>query len=201
VLKAAVELLSELFLLALSVVITLSIVGSIVVALRAVNEKEYTRGFFGSLSPSDSGRSQRHGLQGEWHQKGANSETTLMAYGFYYDLNLFSDFTYFLVDPNKGDQFEQQDRRWAAGFDVRHTVFGRFLGRKTETTFGLGRLNAKARVQRIDRRQYQTNLPSFAAGQLSLNSSVCPIPPFTGGRKKECPFVVKVKMSLPVQTN
>ncbi|MGA6984917.1 MAG: TonB-dependent receptor [Terriglobales bacterium] len=94
-------------------------------------------GFFGSLSPSDGGRSQRYSLQGEWHHKGANSETALMAYGFYYDLNLFSDFTYYLVDPYKGDQFEQQDRRWVAGFDVRHTIFGHFFGRKTETTFGM----------------------------------------------------------------
>ena len=94
-------------------------------------------GFFGSLSPSDGGRSQRYSLQGEWHHQGENSETKLMAYGFYYDLNLFSDFTYYLVDPYKGDQFEQQDRRWVAGFDARHTIFGQFFGRKTETTFGL----------------------------------------------------------------
>ncbi|MGB8987058.1 MAG: TonB-dependent receptor [Candidatus Sulfotelmatobacter sp.] len=94
-------------------------------------------GFFGSLNPSDGGRSQRYSLQGEWHRREANSETTLMAYGFYYDLNLFSDFTYYLVDPYKGDQFEQQDRRWVAGFDVRHSIFGHFFGRKTETTFGM----------------------------------------------------------------
>ena len=34
-----------------------------------------------------------------------------MVYGFYYYLDLFSDFTYFLTDTNKGDQFEQQDQR------------------------------------------------------------------------------------------
>ncbi len=52
-----------------------------------------------------------------------NSETKITAYGFYYDLDLFSDFTYFLTDPNHGDQFEQQDRRWVAGLDARHTHF------------------------------------------------------------------------------
>jgi len=91
-------------------------------------------GFFGSLSPSDGGRSQRYSLQGEWHHQDEHSETKLMGYGFYYDLNLFSDFTYYLIDPYKGDQFEQQDRRWVGGFDARHTIFGHFLGRKTETT-------------------------------------------------------------------
>ncbi len=93
--------------------------------------------FFGTLNPADGGHSQRYSLQGEWHRKEASSETTLMAYGFYYDLNLFSDFTYYLVDPYKGDQFEQQDRRWVAGFDFRHAILGHIFGHKTETTFGL----------------------------------------------------------------
>ena len=94
-------------------------------------------GYFGALNPTDGGESQRYSLQGEWHRRGANSETNIMAYGFYYDLNLFSDFTYFLDDPNKGDQFEQQDRRWVAGLDARHTISSKWLGRKVENTFGL----------------------------------------------------------------
>ncbi len=64
-------------------------------------------------------------------------QTKITAYGFYYDLNLFSDFTYFLNDPNKGDQFEQQDRRWVAGLDARHTIFSQWFGRKVENSFGL----------------------------------------------------------------
>jgi len=94
-------------------------------------------GIFGALNPSDGGHSHRYSLQGEWHRQGENSRTSIMAYGFYYDLNLFSDFTYYLVDPYKGDQFEQQDRRWVAGFDLRHTVMSNWYGRRVETTFGL----------------------------------------------------------------
>jgi len=94
-------------------------------------------GFFGALNPEDGGHSHRYSLQGEWHRQGENSLTKIMAYGFYYDLNLFSDFTYYLVDPYKGDQFEQQDRRWVAGFDLRHTIVGEWYGRRVETTFGL----------------------------------------------------------------
>ena len=94
-------------------------------------------GYFGALNPSDGGESQRYSLQGEWHRQDANSETKVTAYGFYYDLNLFSDFTYYLDDPNKGDQFEQRDRRWVAGLDARHTVFSHWFGRKVENTFGL----------------------------------------------------------------
>ena len=94
-------------------------------------------GFFGTLNPTDGGHSQRYSLQGERHRRDANSGTRLMAYGFYYDLDLFSDFTYFLTDPVRGDQFEQKDRRWVAGLDARHTIFGQWFGRKVENAFGL----------------------------------------------------------------
>lgn len=94
-------------------------------------------GFFGTLNPTDGGHSQRYSLQAEWHRRDANSETKIMAYGFYYDLDLFSDFTYFLTDPVRGDQFEQQDRRWVAGLDARHTIFSQWFGRRVDNTFGL----------------------------------------------------------------
>jgi hypothetical protein len=94
-------------------------------------------GYFGALNPADGGESQRYSLQSEWHRRGANSETKITVYGFYYDLNLFSDFTYYLDDPIKGDQFEQQDRRWVAGFDAHHTIFSTWFGRKVANTFGL----------------------------------------------------------------
>ena len=94
-------------------------------------------GLYGTLDPTDGGHSQRYSLQGEWHRQGANSASKIMAYGFYYDLDLFSDFTYFLVDPVRGDQFEQQDRRWVVGFDAHHTVFSQWAGRKVEYTVGL----------------------------------------------------------------
>jgi len=94
-------------------------------------------GFFGTLDPTDGGNSQRYSVQGEWHRASDQSETKLMAYGFYYDLDLFSDFTYFLTDPARGDQFEQRDRRWVGGFDLRHTIFSRWAGHDVQTTFGL----------------------------------------------------------------
>ena len=66
-----------------------------------------------------------------------HSATKIMAYGFYYDLDLFSNFTYFLTDTNRGDQFEQADKRWVAGLDARHTFFNQWSGRAIDNTFGL----------------------------------------------------------------
>ena len=94
-------------------------------------------GEFGALNPTDGGESQRYSMQSEWHHEGAKTRTSISAYGFFYDLNLFSDFTYFLDDPVKGDQFEQQDRRWVAGVEAHHTIFSQWLGRRMESTFGL----------------------------------------------------------------
>jgi hypothetical protein len=94
-------------------------------------------GFFGTLDSTGGGGSQRYSLQGEWHRLHANSATKIAVYGFRYDLDLFSNFTYFLTDTIRGDQFEQRDRRWVAGMDVRHTIFSEWFGRKVENTLGL----------------------------------------------------------------
>jgi hydrogenase/urease accessory protein HupE len=94
-------------------------------------------GYYGTLNPTDGGNSERYSLQAEWHRQDENSETKIMAYGFYYELDLFSDFTYYLTDTNRGDQFEQQDRRWVGGVDARHTISSQWFGSEVENSFGL----------------------------------------------------------------
>ncbi len=90
---------------------------------------------YGSQSPTDGGLSQRFSLQAEWHSQTAASATQIMAYAFHYDLDLFSNFTYYLVSPD-GDQFEQQDNRNVAGLKVDRTYSGELLGHKMQTTVG-----------------------------------------------------------------
>ena len=108
-------------------------------------------GYFGTLNPTDGGNSGRYSLQAEWHGSGENSETKIMAYGFYYDLDLFSDYTYYLTDPKRGDQFEQQDRRWVGGLDARHTIVSQWFDHDVENSFGL-----QARNDWINNGLYQT---------------------------------------------
>ena len=107
--------------------------------------------FFGTLNPADGGNSERYSLQAEWHRGNENAATKITAYGFYYDLDLFSDFTYFLTDTSKGDQFEQSDRRWVGGVDVRHARFNQWFGRDVENTIGL-----QTREDFINNGLYQT---------------------------------------------
>jgi len=107
--------------------------------------------FFGAVNPTDGGNSQRYSVQAEWHRQSADSESKITAYAFYYDLDLFSDFTYFLTDPVHGDQFEQHDQREVAGLDAHHTLFNQWFGRDVQNTVGL-----QVRNDWIDNGLYQT---------------------------------------------
>lgn len=75
---------------------------------------------YDAINPSDGGKSQRYSLQAEAHVKDGSSETKISGYAFYYDMALYSDFTYFLDDPVNGDQFRQQDRRTVEGAQISH---------------------------------------------------------------------------------
>ena len=72
----------------------------------------------GNVDPSASGNSSRYSLMGEWNHGLPDGSTHVDFYVGKYDLDLFSNFTYFLNDPVNGDQFEQQDDRWFFGGEV-----------------------------------------------------------------------------------
>ncbi len=105
------------------------------IAKRAVDSGFVDR--FGQLDPTDGGNSQRYSLTAEWHRQSAESATKVMAYGYYYDLDLFSDFTYFLNNPVRGDQFEQPDKRFVSGLKASHTIFHPIGNAESESTLGL----------------------------------------------------------------
>lgn len=96
-------------------------------------------GRFGTLDPTTGGASQRYGALAEWHRRGDDSTSRLMAYAYYYDLDLFSNFTYFLNDPTDTtpDQFEQTDNRITTGFKVSHEWTMTLGKRETENSIGL----------------------------------------------------------------
>jgi outer membrane receptor protein involved in Fe transport len=104
--------------------------------LRAILRDEIT--YFGNLDPYDGGDSQRYMLTAEWHGVLTdNSSTQVLLYAQYYDLDLFSDFTYFLDNPVLGDQFEQADRRFVSGFSLDHKILSDFLGQPMTNDFGI----------------------------------------------------------------
>ena len=105
------------------------------VAQRAIDEGLISR--FGTLDPSDGGNTGRGGLTINWTRGHDDGTTTLTLYGYYYRLNLFSNFTYFLDDPVNGDQFEQIDRRYVGGANLRRTWNQTWLGKDVENVLGV----------------------------------------------------------------
>ena len=93
-----------------------------------------TVGRFGSLDPTTGGRSLRHSLAAEWAGRGDASQTRATAWWLRSSLDLWSNFQYCLGDYAAtgscatGDQFRQSERRYAGGFDVSHTLYGRWAG-------------------------------------------------------------------------
>jgi hypothetical protein len=97
----------------------------------------------------------------EWQRTGARTLSHVEAYGFDYGLRLFSNFTYFLDDPENGDQFEQRDERfsfgargsqaWSLHLGNRHavTTVGGELRRDDIGTVGLYRTRARTRLSTV----------------------------------------------------
>jgi hypothetical protein len=92
---------------------------------------------FGNMDKTNGGDSRYLSLSAEWHRKDKAIEDKLQVYAFRYDLDLFSNFTYYLNNPLDGDQFEQADRRFGAGLNASRTYFGSLANHSSETTIGL----------------------------------------------------------------
>jgi hypothetical protein len=91
--------------------------GSGEIPTRAVRAGVISR--FGSIDPNEGGSTQRANLNVDWRWKlDENQLVTVHTYGTYYELDLFNDFTFFLNDPQNGDEINQRDRRFMAGFDA-----------------------------------------------------------------------------------
>jgi hypothetical protein len=105
------------------------------VAQRAVTSGAISR--FGHLDPTDSGETNRQSLAAEYQRSAGPSSLRATAFVLHNDLNLFSNFTYFLDDPVHGDQFEQAEQRIAAGGRVTYRRLGHFADRHTESAFGV----------------------------------------------------------------
>jgi hypothetical protein len=104
------------------------------VPLRAIDEGLIPR--FGAIDPSDGGASSRANLDFNWVRSEPDGRDTLNFYAMYYRLGLYSDFTYFLVDPVHGDQFSQRDRRGIFGGSGSKEWVTQVAGRKLTTTVG-----------------------------------------------------------------
>jgi hypothetical protein len=105
------------------------------IPLRAVAGGQIDR--FGYIDPTDGGESQRYSLSTTFGIRNQDTVIRGKAWAGYYDLDLFSNFTYFLDDPVNGDQFHQADARGFAGADFAVDLENRqIFNAGTTYTFG-----------------------------------------------------------------
>ncbi|APV51229.1 TonB-denpendent receptor [Betaproteobacteria bacterium GR16-43] len=94
-------------------------------------------GRYGALDASDGGETQRYSFSGEWRETRDTFSRSVALYAVRSRLNLFSNFTYFLDDPGRGDQFEQTERRTTLGGQASQTWTGLWNRRPYWNTAGL----------------------------------------------------------------
>jgi hypothetical protein len=92
---------------------------------------------FGLLDESDGGKANRQSLAAEYQRSSGPSSLRATGFLLHNSLNLFSNFTFLLDDPDNGDQFEQAERRIAAGGRVTYRRLGHFFERHTESAVGV----------------------------------------------------------------
>jgi len=91
---------------------------------------------FQSGSPTDGGISNRYSVSTNFWGKGDNWKNDFNAFVLYTDLDLYSNFTGYLVNPTLGDQMEQKERRWEGGANGEQTWFNQWFGFDMDNTLG-----------------------------------------------------------------
>jgi len=102
--------------------------------LRAIQNGQLP--YFGNENPTDGGWSQRYSLSTRMVQTNADRQIKASAYVIGSQLDLYNDFTFFLYNPNQGDQFHQHDMRLIEGGKASYTRFRTLAGFDTENTVG-----------------------------------------------------------------
>jgi TonB family protein len=109
--------------------------GSGQIPARAVEQGIITR--FGSIDPNEGGDTTRHQLYVQYRLRPTeDSELRALAYAGTYTFNLFSNFTLYLVDPENGDEINQEDRRSFYGAKVSFRTVHEIAGVRFDTTIG-----------------------------------------------------------------
>jgi 5-hydroxyisourate hydrolase-like protein (transthyretin family) len=147
------------------------------VPARAIANGQIPR--FGNIDATDGGRTARYSVVADFQHTSTSALTRATAFASKYRLNLFSNFTYVLDDPERGDQFEQADRRWVTGGRLSQTRRMRWGNRTGENTIGVqlrnddipvvGLYHTQGRVRLSTTRQdavMQTSVSAFAENEL-----------------------------------
>ena len=92
---------------------------------------------YGAIDPTDGGNTSRYSLSYGMHTRNDQGAFELKAYAVKSNLDLYSNFGYFLDNPVDGDQFHQNEHRRMIGVDASQTWFARVAGVDAQNKFGI----------------------------------------------------------------
>jgi outer membrane receptor protein involved in Fe transport len=92
---------------------------------------------FGAIDPTDGGQTERYSLNFGGRRTYGNGTFGLDAYIIRYKLDLWSNFTYFLDNPTRGDQFQQSDNRTVYGLIPSYTWVNKLGSAEMTNSIGL----------------------------------------------------------------
>ncbi|TGK20519.1 TonB-dependent receptor [Leptospira stimsonii] len=141
-------------------------------------------GRYDTIDPNDGGKTSRGSLSWEGFRRNKNTDAKLLIFGLYNDLALFSNTTYFLNDPERGDQIEQTDRRSVSGLKGSYKILSHWNELKFENQFGLQirrdfidnslyHTEARAQLEELKRnRIIETNLSVYYENRIQWNPKI-----------------------------
>ena len=106
------------------------------IPFRAIADGTLNR--FGAIDPSEGGKTQRSTGRMQYHyDTPSGGQFFADAYGQYYKLDLWTNFTFFLDDPVNGDSINQHDSRYMYGGNLGYRQAGDLFGIRSAATAGL----------------------------------------------------------------
>ena len=121
-------------------------------------------GPFGSVDPSQGGNTQRQNLNLVYNYSDARQAFNAQAWGYFYNLDIYNNFTFFENDPINGDEIEQRDKRAAGGSYLNYRRNYTLFDLPTETFVGFSSRTDRARVglfNAVDRMRLSTTQNSL----------------------------------------
>lgn len=130
-----------------------------------------TIGRFAQVDSTLGGTSSRYAVAASWFTAGRSASHRVQLYGMRYDLDLYSNFTYFLEDPAAGDQIQQRDRgRKVFGGEY---AYSRTVGRHVATGGIQTRADfADVALRRTERRELRETVRADDVAQWSTGAYI-----------------------------
>ena len=143
------------------------------IPLRAVRAGDLDR--FGYVDPNEGGSTQRHSIYASFHTHGDAGETLdAVAYAVAYRFSLYSDFTFFSVNPVAGDMIHQRDDRLTTGAHAKYQRVDRLGKIPLTTRAGVNLRDDRIRngLEPAPRREWQQATVDARVGETSLGAFI-----------------------------